>query len=164
MPAPAHLRLVESEQPSTWSEDDLKALARDNRRAAVELLGWLELQLDEALDELLVHHLDAGHERVVGVALAPALGGGDGALEVVVEVEQALDEPGLGGHQLALNMAAGLGLGGSESYPGVFQPYGGFADDIPVVDGYTTLHDTPGIGVELKRAMFSEMRKLLGYS
>jgi L-alanine-DL-glutamate epimerase-like enolase superfamily enzyme len=68
-----------------------------------------------------------------------------------------------GGHQLALNMAAGLGLGGSESYPGVFQPYGGFADDIPVVDGYTTLHDTPGIGVELKRAMFAEMRKLLGY-
>ena len=41
-----------------------------------------------------------------------------------------------GGHQLGLNMAAGLQLGGTESYPGVFQPYGGFADDIPVVDGY----------------------------
>ena len=36
-----------------------------------------------------------------------------------------------GGHQLALNIAAGLQLGGSESYPGVFQPYGGFADSIP---------------------------------
>ena len=36
-----------------------------------------------------------------------------------------------GGHQLALNIAAGLQLGGSESYPGVFQPYGGFADDDP---------------------------------
>ncbi len=69
-----------------------------------------------------------------------------------------------GGHQLALNMAAGLGLGGSESYPGVFAPYGGFADDIPVVDGYTTLHQTPGIGMELKRTMFSEMRRLLGYT
>ena len=69
-----------------------------------------------------------------------------------------------GGHQLALNMAAGLELGGSESYPGVFQPYGGFADDIPVVDGYTTLHQTPGIGMELKRAMFSEMRRLLDYT
>ena len=33
-----------------------------------------------------------------------------------------------GGHQLALNIAAGLQLGGSESYPGVFQPYGGFAE------------------------------------
>ena len=69
-----------------------------------------------------------------------------------------------GGHQLALNMAAGLGLGGSESYPGVFQPYGGFADDIPVVDGYTTLHTTPGIGMELKREMFAEMQKRLGYA
>ncbi len=69
-----------------------------------------------------------------------------------------------GGHQLALNMAAGLGMGGSESYPGVFQPYGGFADDIPVVDGYTTLHQTPGIGMELKRTMFAQMRRLLGYT
>ena len=68
-----------------------------------------------------------------------------------------------GGHQLALNMAAGLQMGGSESYPGVFQPYGGFADDIPVVGGYTTLHETPGIGMELKRTMFAEMRTRLGY-
>ena len=66
-----------------------------------------------------------------------------------------------GGHQLGLNMSAGLQLGGAESYPGVFQPYGGFADDIPVVDGYTTLHQTPGLGMELKRTMFAEMRKRL---
>ena len=56
-----------------------------------------------------------------------------------------------GGHQLALNIAAGLQLGGSESYPGVFQPYGGFADTIPVVDGYVRLPQEPGVGVELKR-------------
>src|SRR5215471_17407954 len=66
-----------------------------------------------------------------------------------------------GGHQLALNIAAGLELGGSESYPGVFQPYGGFADAIPIVDGYVRLHDTPGIGVELKPAMFAEMSRRL---
>ena len=46
--------------------------------------------------------------------------------------------------------AAGLQLGGSESYPGVFQPFGGFADCIPVIQGRTRLHDTPGIGIELK--------------
>ena len=69
-----------------------------------------------------------------------------------------------GGHQLALNMAAGLGMGGSESYPGVFQPFGGFADGIPVVDGYTTLHDTPGIGMELKPVIMAEMRTRLGYA
>jgi D(-)-tartrate dehydratase len=66
-----------------------------------------------------------------------------------------------GGHQLALNIAAGLQLGGSESYPGVFQPYGGFADSIPIVDGYVRPHEEPGIGVELRGAMFAEMRRRL---
>lgn len=65
-----------------------------------------------------------------------------------------------GGHQLALNMAAGLQLGGSESYPLVFQPFGGFADDIPIQDGYTRPHDSPGIGVELKAELYSEIRQL----
>lgn len=62
-----------------------------------------------------------------------------------------------GGHQLGLNMAAGLQLGGSESYPGVFQPYGGFADTIPIIEGYTTLPEDPGIGMELKSRMMDEM-------
>lgn len=66
-----------------------------------------------------------------------------------------------GGHQLALNMAAGLQLGGSESYPGVFQPYGGFADGMPIVDGYARLPDVPGIGMELKLKMFSDMQRRL---
>lgn len=66
-----------------------------------------------------------------------------------------------GGHQLGLNMAAGLQLGGSESYPGVFQPYGGFADSIPIVDGYTTLHDSPGIGMELRSNMMEELTRRL---
>lgn len=65
-----------------------------------------------------------------------------------------------GGHQFALNMAAGLGLGGNESYPGVFQPFGGFADGIPVVDGYVTLPDTPGIGFEHKASLWKVMREL----
>jgi L-alanine-DL-glutamate epimerase-like enolase superfamily enzyme len=67
-----------------------------------------------------------------------------------------------GGTQLALNMAAGLQLGGSESYPGVFQPYGGFADHIPISGGYTTLPEDPGIGLELKPKMMDEIHKQLG--
>ena len=35
-----------------------------------------------------------------------------------------------GGHQMSLNIAAGLGLGGNESYPDLFQPYGGFPDGV----------------------------------
>ena len=65
-----------------------------------------------------------------------------------------------GGHQFALNMAAGLGLGGNESYPGVFQPFGGFADGIPVVDGYVTLPETPGIGFEEKANLYAVMQDL----
>lgn len=55
-----------------------------------------------------------------------------------------------GGHQMSLNIAAGLGLGGNESYPGVFQPFGGFADDTPVEDGYVQLPEVPGVGFEAK--------------
>ncbi len=67
-----------------------------------------------------------------------------------------------GGHQIGLHMASGLQLGGTESYPGVFAPYGGFADDMPVVDGYATLpRDQPGIGMELKPKLMDEMRRVL---
>ena len=55
-----------------------------------------------------------------------------------------------GGHQMALHIAAGLGLGGNESYPEVFQPFGGFADTEPVRDGRVRIPDAPGIGFELK--------------
>jgi L-alanine-DL-glutamate epimerase-like enolase superfamily enzyme len=65
-----------------------------------------------------------------------------------------------GGHQMSLNIAAGLGLGGNESYPGIFQPFGGFADGIPVEDSYVRLPETPGIGFEAKHQLFSVMRAL----
>ncbi len=55
-----------------------------------------------------------------------------------------------GGHQFALHIAAGLGLGGNESYPGVFQPFGGFADHTPVHDSLIHLTDLPGVGFEAK--------------
>ncbi|WP_302467676.1 mandelate racemase/muconate lactonizing enzyme family protein [Shouchella clausii] len=53
-----------------------------------------------------------------------------------------------GGHQMSLNIAAGLKLYGNESYPGIFQPFGGFADGHAVEDGFVTLPDAPGIGFE----------------
>jgi D(-)-tartrate dehydratase len=65
-----------------------------------------------------------------------------------------------GGHQMSLNIAAGLGLGGNESYPGVFQPFGGFADDLAVTDGYVCLPDSPGIGFERKQSLYAVMRRL----
>jgi len=65
-----------------------------------------------------------------------------------------------GGHQMSLNIAAGLGLGGNESYPDLFQPYGGFPDDVKVVDGHIVMPDLPGIGFEGKSALYAEMRAL----
>jgi len=65
-----------------------------------------------------------------------------------------------GGHQMSLNIAAGLGLGGNESYPGVFQPFGGFADDLRVDNGYVGLPDSPGVGFERKQALYDVMRRL----
>jgi L-alanine-DL-glutamate epimerase-like enolase superfamily enzyme len=65
-----------------------------------------------------------------------------------------------GGHQLSLNIAAGLGLGGNESYPGIFQPFGGFADNTPVENSYIGLPDIPGIGFESKKELFRLLQTL----
>jgi len=65
-----------------------------------------------------------------------------------------------GGHQFALNIAVGLGLGGNESYPDVFAPFGGFADDCPVENSLVRLPDIPGIGFEAKSALYRVMRPL----
>jgi L-alanine-DL-glutamate epimerase-like enolase superfamily enzyme len=65
-----------------------------------------------------------------------------------------------GGHQMSLNIAAGLHLGGNESYPDVFQPFGGFADGIRVENSYVGLPDIPGVGFEAKSALYAVMREL----
>src|SRR5471030_3223997 len=65
-----------------------------------------------------------------------------------------------GGHQMSLNIAAGLGLCGNESYPDLFQPFGGFPDGVKVDGGFVTMPDLPGIGFEGKADLYSEMKKL----
>jgi len=67
-----------------------------------------------------------------------------------------------GGHLFALHIAAGLGLGGNESYPDVFRPFGGFADDIPVSGGRVRPPDVPGIGHETKADLYQVLRDVTG--
>ncbi len=67
-----------------------------------------------------------------------------------------------GGHQMSLNIAAGLHLGGNESYPDVFKPFCGFADGIAVEDGYVKLPQVPGIGFETKAELFKVMSSVVG--
>jgi D(-)-tartrate dehydratase len=65
-----------------------------------------------------------------------------------------------GGHQMSLSIAAGLGLGGNESYPGVFKPFNGFADNIRIEDSFVELPDLPGIGFESKSELFAIMKTI----
>jgi L-alanine-DL-glutamate epimerase-like enolase superfamily enzyme len=65
-----------------------------------------------------------------------------------------------GGNQMSLAIAAGFGLGGAESYPGVFGVFAGFADDARIENGYISLSDRPGIGFEGQAALYAVMRDL----
>ncbi len=65
-----------------------------------------------------------------------------------------------GGNQMSLAIAAGFGLGGAESYPGVFGDFGGFADDARIESGYITLSDRPGIGFEGHARLYRMMREM----
>jgi D(-)-tartrate dehydratase len=67
-----------------------------------------------------------------------------------------------GGNQMSLAVAAGLGLAGTESYPGVFGVFAGFADDAKVEGGMMTLSDRPGIGFEGQAALYKVMKDLVG--
>ncbi len=66
-----------------------------------------------------------------------------------------------GGQLMALHVAAGLGLGGCEVYPGVFAPLGGFADDMRIEEGQVRIPDEPGFGFERKSALMAEFAPLL---
>jgi len=65
-----------------------------------------------------------------------------------------------GGHLFAVHIALGLGTGGNESYPGVFEPFGGFPETIRVDDGHVRLPDTPGIGYEAKADLYAVLRSV----
>ena len=60
-----------------------------------------------------------------------------------------------GGHLFAVHVAAGLGTGGNESYPGVFLPFGRFTDDMSVSDGRVRPPEEPGIGYEANRELYA---------
>jgi L-alanine-DL-glutamate epimerase-like enolase superfamily enzyme len=65
-----------------------------------------------------------------------------------------------GGHQFNLAIVAACGLGGCESYPGIFEPFGGFADGYKVENGYISLPEVPGIGLESKASLAPILNQL----
>ena len=65
-----------------------------------------------------------------------------------------------GGNMMSFAVAAGLGLGGCEAYPGVFGAFGGYAEGMVVTDGTLNRPDHPGIGFEHQPALYALMREL----
>ena len=132
-----------------------------------------EYPLPMATGENLFSHQDARNlARYAGMRpgvdlmqMDPVLSYG---LVEYLRILEAIEENGLsrrqciphGGHQFALNIAAGLGLGGNESYPDVFAPFGGFADSTPIQDSYVGLSEAPGIGFEDKADLMDAYRGL----
>jgi L-alanine-DL-glutamate epimerase-like enolase superfamily enzyme len=55
-----------------------------------------------------------------------------------------------GGHLINLHIVVGLGLGGCEAYPGVFQPFGGYSPGCKLGGGFVEPTDAPGFGLEEK--------------
>jgi D(-)-tartrate dehydratase len=58
-----------------------------------------------------------------------------------------------GGHLFCLHVAAALGLGGAESNPHNFQPFGGFSDGAVVEAGRLHPPEAPGIGFETRTSL-----------
>lgn len=67
-----------------------------------------------------------------------------------------------GGHLINLHIAAGLGLGGCESYPGVFAPFGGYSPGCALAGGTITPTDAAGFGLEEKPELAAAIADLVG--
>ncbi len=69
-----------------------------------------------------------------------------------------------GGHLINLHIAVGLGLGGCEAYPGVFQPFGGYPPQCEIAGGRVRATDAPGFGLEQKDELRPYLEKLGGWT
>lgn len=67
-----------------------------------------------------------------------------------------------GGHLINLHVAAGLGLGGREAYPGVFAPFGGYSEACAGSEGRIAPTDAAGFGLEEKAGLAELIAELTG--
>jgi len=66
-----------------------------------------------------------------------------------------------GGHMINLHAVLGLGLAGCEAYPGVFQPFGGYASGCLDGQGRVRAGDASGFGLETKPELKTWIDRLL---
>jgi L-alanine-DL-glutamate epimerase-like enolase superfamily enzyme len=67
-----------------------------------------------------------------------------------------------GGHLINLHIALGMGLGGCEAYPGVFQPFGGYPAACALGGSTVRPSDAPGFGLEQKAELAPVIARLIG--
>jgi L-alanine-DL-glutamate epimerase-like enolase superfamily enzyme len=67
-----------------------------------------------------------------------------------------------GGHLINLHIVVGLGLGGCEAYPGVFQPFGGYSGRCTVRGSTVRPSDAPGFGLEEKVELAPALQRITG--
>ena len=65
-----------------------------------------------------------------------------------------------GGHLINLHIVVGMGLGGCEAYPGVFQPFGGYSEHCAVGASTVRPSDAPGFGLEQKKELAPLLARL----
>ncbi|MCB1500241.1 MAG: mandelate racemase [Bauldia sp.] len=116
------------------------------------------------VDNLIRHGgMRKGHDLF---QMDPALGYG---LSEFARMVAAMEKAGYaraqlfphGGHMIALHIVVGLGLGGSEAYPGVFAPVGGYAPDCTLEDGGIAPGERPGFGLEAKPDLAQHVARLV---
>jgi len=66
-----------------------------------------------------------------------------------------------GGHLINLHIVTGLGLGGCEAYPGVFEPFGGYSPGCKLEGGLIHPSEDPGFGLEAKPGLADEIARLV---
>lgn len=66
-----------------------------------------------------------------------------------------------GGHLINLHVVVGLGLGGCEAYPAVFQPFGGYPAECMLGSGLVAPTSAPGFGLEEKPELAPIVKRLV---
>ena len=65
------------------------------------------------------------------------------------------------GHQMALHMVAGLGLGSHETASVQGGPFSGVDEGTRIEDGIAIVNDAPGLGIECKPSLYRYFDGLL---
>lgn len=141
-----------------WFEDvcdplDFETLAAVTARYETAVASGEGL-FSAAEARLLDRHAGLRRDRDILVFDPVHCYGVPGYLEIVESLEKrGWDRSAFwphGGHLFCLHLAAAFGLGGAESNPLSFHPFGGFGDHVLFSEGQASPPELPGIGFEGK--------------